>query len=149
VDALTFCSLGLGETSLGLALALALALTGLVCRPFLALRLIIYAPGSLNGCMQSYHSVTWVSPSLLLVWTTADDYSSAMYGRIIQSSGPLRYGMNVRDTRVHNYPPGWNGTQDDAEKRGQLIRYLEDALALADEIQDGHTGYLTSAHSKI
>jgi hypothetical protein len=27
---------------------------------------------------------------------------------------------------------------DDAKKRGQLIRYLEDALALADEIQDGH-----------
>jgi hypothetical protein len=31
---------------------------------------------------------------------------------------------------------------DDAEKRGQLIRHLEDALTLADEIQDGHTGYL-------
>ena len=31
---------------------------------------------------------------------------------------------------------------DDVEKRGQLIRYLEDALALADEIEDGHTGYL-------
>jgi hypothetical protein len=31
---------------------------------------------------------------------------------------------------------------DNAEKRGQLIRYLEDALALADEIEDGHTGYL-------
>jgi hypothetical protein len=28
----------------------------------------------------------------------------------------------------------------DAEKRGQLIRHLEDALA--DGIQDGHTGYL-------
>src|SRR5215475_13650708 len=36
----------------------------------------------------------------------------AMCGRIIQSSGPLRYaivdGMNVRDGRVHNYPPRWN-----------------------------------------
>jgi hypothetical protein len=31
---------------------------------------------------------------------------------------------------------------DDAEKRGQLIRHLEDALALADELEDGHTGYL-------
>jgi hypothetical protein len=31
---------------------------------------------------------------------------------------------------------------DDAEKRGQLIRHLEDALTLADEIRDGHTGYL-------
>jgi hypothetical protein len=36
-----------------------------------------------------------------------------MYGRVIQSSGPLRYaifdGMDVRDSRVHNYPPRWNG----------------------------------------
>ena len=36
----------------------------------------------------------------------------AMCGRVIQSSGPLRYaivdGMNVRDSRVHNYPPRWN-----------------------------------------
>jgi hypothetical protein len=30
----------------------------------------------------------------------------------------------------------------EVEKRGQLIRHLEDALALAEEIQDGHTGYL-------
>jgi hypothetical protein len=81
----------------------------LVCRLFLALRLIIYAPGSLDGYMQTYHSVTCVSPFLLLVWTTADDYTCGMCGRIIQSSGPLRYaivdGMNVRDNRVYNYPP--------------------------------------------
>jgi putative SOS response-associated peptidase YedK len=36
-----------------------------------------------------------------------------MCGRIIQSGGPLRYaivdGMNMRDSRVHNYPPRWNG----------------------------------------
>ena len=35
-----------------------------------------------------------------------------MCGRVIQSSGPLRYaivdGMNVRDSRVHNYPRRWN-----------------------------------------
>jgi hypothetical protein len=35
-----------------------------------------------------------------------------MCGRVMQSSGPLRYaivdGMNVRDSRVHNYPPRWN-----------------------------------------
>src|SRR5260370_7345867 len=35
-----------------------------------------------------------------------------MCGRVIQSSGQLRYaivdGMNVRDSRVHNYPPRWN-----------------------------------------
>ena len=34
-----------------------------------------------------------------------------MCGRIIHSSAPLRYaivdGMNVRDSRVHNYPPRW------------------------------------------
>jgi SOS response associated peptidase (SRAP) len=69
-------------------------------------------PGSLNGRMQSYHSVTWVSASLLLVWTTSDDYICGMCGRVIQSSGPLRYaivdGMDVRDSRVHNYPPRWN-----------------------------------------
>src|SRR5262245_33449644 len=36
-----------------------------------------------------------------------------MCGRVIQSSAPLRYaivdGMNVRDSRFHNYPPRWNG----------------------------------------
>jgi hypothetical protein len=31
---------------------------------------------------------------------------------------------------------------DVAEKRRQLIKHLEDALALADEIEDGATGYL-------
>jgi len=35
-----------------------------------------------------------------------------MCGRVIQSSGPLKYGivegMDMRDTRVHNYPPRWN-----------------------------------------
>ena len=28
------------------------------------------------------------------------------------------------------------------EKRGRLIRHLEDALELADEMEDGHTGFL-------
>jgi hypothetical protein len=36
-----------------------------------------------------------------------------MCGRVIQSSAPIRYaivdGMNVSDSRVHNYPPRWNG----------------------------------------
>jgi hypothetical protein len=49
-----------------------------------------------------------VSPA----WTLLDDYTSGMCGRVIQSSGPLRYaivdGMNVRDSRVHNHPPRWN-----------------------------------------
>jgi hypothetical protein len=47
-----------------------------------------------------------------LARTLTGDYTRAMCGRVIQSSGPLRYaivdGMNVRDSRVHNYPPRWN-----------------------------------------
>jgi hypothetical protein len=35
-----------------------------------------------------------------------------MRGRVIQSSGPIRYaiveGIDVPDNRVHNYPPRWN-----------------------------------------
>jgi len=31
---------------------------------------------------------------------------------------------------------------NEAEKRSKLIRHLEDALALADEIEDGHTGFV-------
>src|SRR5215471_5858575 len=38
---------------------------------------------------------------------------TGMCGRVIQSSAPIKYGivdgMNVRDSRVHNYPPRWNG----------------------------------------
>jgi hypothetical protein len=92
--------------------ALALPLTGLECGLFFFLRLIMYARLLEWARMQSYHSVTWVSASLLLVWTTVDDYIRGMCGRVIQSSGPLRYaivdGMNVRDSRVHNYPARWN-----------------------------------------
>jgi hypothetical protein len=36
---------------------------------------------------------------------------------------------------------------DSAQKRGELIRHLEDTLALADEIQDGQTGFLISRSS--
>jgi len=47
-----------------------------------------------------------------LARTLTGNYVQAMCGRVIQSSGPLRYaivdGMNVRDSRVHNYPPRWN-----------------------------------------
>jgi hypothetical protein len=35
-----------------------------------------------------------------------------MCGRVIQSSGPIRYGivegLDVHDNRVHNHPPRWN-----------------------------------------
>ena len=40
------------------------------------------------------------------------DYISRMCGRVIQSSGPLRYaivdGTNVGVGRADNYPPRWN-----------------------------------------
>jgi hypothetical protein len=31
---------------------------------------------------------------------------------------------------------------DTASKRGELIKHLEDAMAIADELEDGMTGYL-------
>jgi hypothetical protein len=31
---------------------------------------------------------------------------------------------------------------DTAAKRGELIKYLEEELAIADELEDGTTGYL-------
>jgi hypothetical protein len=40
-----------------------------------------------------------------------------------------------------------NGSIDAAEKRGALIKLLEDALALTDEVEDDKIGYPTSKHS--
>jgi SOS response associated peptidase (SRAP) len=41
-----------------------------------------------------------------------DRHLPIMCGRVIQSSGPLRYGivegLDLHDSRVHNYPPRWN-----------------------------------------
>ena len=52
------------------------------------------------------------APPPPLAYRFAKDYIQGMWGRVIQSSGPLRYaivdGMRVRDSRVHNYPPRWN-----------------------------------------
>ena len=49
---------------------------------------------------------TWKSAAALTTYF-------AMCGRVIQSSTPFRLaivdGLNVRDSRVHNYPPRWNG----------------------------------------
>ena len=40
-------------------------------------------------------------------------YDLRMCGRVVQSSGPLRYaivdGLDVRDSRLSNYPRRWNG----------------------------------------
>ena len=35
---------------------------------------------------------------------------------------------------------------DQGAARSELIRYLENALAIADEIKDGTTGYLIERH---
>jgi hypothetical protein len=47
-----------------------------------------------------------------------------MCGRVIQSSPPIRYalfdGMDVRDSRVHNYPPRWNAAPSQEAPRGRL-----------------------------
>jgi putative SOS response-associated peptidase YedK len=48
-----------------------------------------------------------------VAYGSSSHHVTAMCGRVIQSSAPIRYaivdGMNVRDSRVHNYPPRWNG----------------------------------------
>jgi putative SOS response-associated peptidase YedK len=47
-----------------------------------------------------------------VVWHSTNRHLSRMCGRVIQSSGPIRYGIvdgiDVRDSRVHNYPSRWN-----------------------------------------
>jgi hypothetical protein len=73
----------------------------------LFLRLIMYAPGSLNGRMQSYHSVTWVSACLLLVWTTVTPRrerlgaSSSAHGRgYPQITCQISHAKNPHHARV-------------------------------------------------
>ena len=52
-------------------------------------------------------------PCGVVVCSTSVNHIWVMCGRVIQSSAPIRYtivdGMNVRDSRVANYPPRWNG----------------------------------------
>ena len=49
-------------------------------------------------------------PAGVVVCSTSVNHIPAMCGRVIQSSAPITYaivdGMNVRDSRVHNYPLG-------------------------------------------
>jgi hypothetical protein len=60
--------------------------------------------GCLMGCEALYH--------LGRVW------------RVIQSRSPIRYalfdGMDVRDNRVHYYPPRWNAAPSQEAPRGRL-----------------------------
>jgi putative SOS response-associated peptidase YedK len=46
----------------------------------------------------------------LVACARPDDYMPTLCGRVIQSSGPYAIvdGINVRDSRVHNYPSRWN-----------------------------------------
>ena len=45
--------------------------------------------------------------------SNSNPHMTIMCGRVIQSSAPFRLaiveGLDVRDSRVHNYPPRWNG----------------------------------------
>jgi putative SOS response-associated peptidase YedK len=58
-----------------------------------------------------------ISPSwlghIVVAHGSSNHHVTDMCGRVIQSGAPIRYGivdgMNVRDSRVHNYPPRWNG----------------------------------------
>ena len=62
-----------------------------------------------------------------------------MCGRVIQSSGPLSYGivegMDMRDTRVHNYPPRWNGAP--SQDLWVIRRNHETGVVSLDELRWG------------
>jgi putative SOS response-associated peptidase YedK len=55
----------------------------------------------------------WLLMRHTVVPLSCNHQLAIMCGRIIQSSGPIRLaiveGMDVRDSRVHTYPPRWNG----------------------------------------
>jgi hypothetical protein len=59
------------------------------------------SPGRSN-CPWQWVSLRWSTPHI-----------GPMCARVIQSSAPISYaildGVNVRDSRVHNFPPRWNG----------------------------------------
>ena len=64
----------------------------------------------------------------------ADPHITIMCGRVIQSSTPFRLaiveGLGVRNSRVHNYPPRWNGAPSQ-----ELLVIRRDQ-----EPQDGYVG---------
>jgi hypothetical protein len=77
-------------------------------------RPLVYASAEV-GLITRAEPVLWSSHDLhaaRVAFPLTDAHIAAMCGRVIQSGGPLRYaivdGMNVRDSRVHNYPPRWN-----------------------------------------
>jgi putative SOS response-associated peptidase YedK len=82
------------------------------------LRLIlgrVFHSGRFTSCTHAILLGDWAAPSTqssVLSNVASTHHIAIMCGRVIQSSGPVRYaivdGMNVRDSRVHNYPPRWN-----------------------------------------
>jgi autotransporter passenger strand-loop-strand repeat protein len=64
--------------------------------------------------------------------------------RVLSGGTAARKALSAGEQRVAAQPSaaGHQAMTDEPDKRGQIIRHLEDALALADEIEDGHTGYL-------
>jgi hypothetical protein len=91
---------------------------------------VIACTGNYDICQAAFDKALFVYPTQHLelrqgarvICKSKEDRTSAIYlaallcrrmwGRVIQSSGPVRYamvdGLNVRDSRVHNYPPRWN-----------------------------------------
>jgi hypothetical protein len=62
--------------------------------------------------------------------------------RIIAATAPLYYPRDLNRPIAIASDREDRPVTDEADKRGQLIRHLEDALSLADEIEDGQTGFL-------
>jgi hypothetical protein len=59
----------------------------------------------------AFRQISHVAPAMF-AFRPLDRHLPTMCGRVIQSSGPIRYGivegLDAHDSRVHNYPPRWN-----------------------------------------
>lgn len=53
-----------------------------------------------------------------------------------------RFGRKRGDCHLHDWDQESCTMINSAQKRGEIIKHLEAALALADELEDGATGYL-------
>jgi hypothetical protein len=57
----------------------------------------------------------------------------------------MRSNLDAVDAWIKQLDCNWLGRTtmiNSADKRGELIKHLEDAIAIADELDDGATGYL-------
>jgi hypothetical protein len=97
--------------------------------------------------------------SLSAVARASDNHHmAAMCGRVIQSSGPMRYGlvesMDIRDSRGHNYPRRWKlpASRLDAVKpsgRHVIVRTVGKIISLCkiSEMRSGSTTVLEACLS--